>query len=163
LRADPARPIVNNMVKHSEAALDTTLKALADPTRRGIVQMLAHRASTPTELGASFPISAPAMSRHLRILEGAGIVARRRAGRVHHLALVPRRIEEAAAWIAHYRTFWERQLDRLESFLDQQHPEPKEESSWRPPRKGASPRSSSAARSDTRRNASSTRGRRPKR
>jgi DNA-binding transcriptional ArsR family regulator len=105
------------MVNHL-AALDATFSALADPTRRAI---LAHLAESPdasvSELAKPFRVSLPAISRHLRVLQGAGLLTRRREGRVHHLRLVAQPLESAGDWIATYRRFWEIKLDALDRYL----------------------------------------------
>jgi DNA-binding transcriptional ArsR family regulator len=109
------------MVNHSAAAsLDATFGALADPTRRAI---LARLASTPdasvSELAAPFDVSLPAISKHLRVLEDAGLLARRREGRVHHCRVVAAPIRTAADWIARYEKFWEGRLDALARYLEE--------------------------------------------
>lgn len=87
------------MAKYGTAALDQTFAALADPTRRAIVRRLARGEATVGELAGPFDMSLPAVSKHLKVLEGAGLVARRREGRLHHLRLVPRPLEAASRWI----------------------------------------------------------------
>jgi len=111
------------MVKHSIAAasaaasLDAAFAALADPTRRAIVARLASGERSVGELAKPLPMSLPAVSRHLRILEGAGLVARRKEGRTHVLRLVPQALEPAQDWIARHRAFWTSRLDSLERYL----------------------------------------------
>ena len=114
------------MVNHSAgAALDATFQALADPTRRAILARLVSAPDTSvSELASPFRMSLPAVSKHLRVLEGAGLLARRREGRVHHCRFVPGPMRTAADWIAHYQAFWEDRLDALKRFLEQP---PKEE------------------------------------
>lgn len=107
------------MVKHSRV-LDDTFSALADPTRRAIVVHLARGERTVTQLAQPFQISLPAISRHLRVLEEAGLVARRREGRVHHCRLVTKRMTEAGRWIERTRETWERRLDALERTLKEE-------------------------------------------
>ena len=100
------------------AALDETFAALADPTRRAILEHLARKPeSSVSEIAEPFAVSLPAVSRHLRVLEGAGLVARRKQGRVHHLRLVPAPLESANEWIDRCRKFWEARLDALERYL----------------------------------------------
>jgi DNA-binding transcriptional ArsR family regulator len=99
--------------------LDRIFFALSDPTRRAIVGHLAAGSSTVGELAAPFPISAPAVSKHMKILEGAGLISRRVEGRLHHCTLNPRALEEAQDWLGHYRSFWEARLDELERFLEE--------------------------------------------
>ena len=105
------------MVKRSRA-LDTTFAALADPTRRAILARLAQApGSSVGELARPFAMSLPAISKHLAVLENAGLLARRKDGRIHHCRLVAAPMQTASAWIAHYSEFWESRLDALERFL----------------------------------------------
>lgn len=99
------------------AALDNTMLALADPTRRAILQRLASGETRVTDLAAPFAISLNAVSKHIRILERANLVRRRRAGREHLLSLDPKPLDEAAAWIEQQRQFWNASLDALERAL----------------------------------------------
>jgi DNA-binding transcriptional ArsR family regulator len=99
--------------------LDRIFFALSDPTRRAIMGRLAAGSSTVGELAAPFPISAPAISKHMKILEGAGLISRRIVGRQHHCTLKPRALEEAQDWLGYYRSFWEARLDELERFLEE--------------------------------------------
>ena len=104
------------MVNH-EARLDRVFAALSDPTRRAIVARLALGQSSVTELAAPFAMSLPAVSKHLRVLEGAGLLSRAIDGRVHHLSLLAKPIDEAVQWLETHRRFWEQQLDALAHFL----------------------------------------------
>jgi DNA-binding transcriptional ArsR family regulator len=104
--------------------LDQTLMALADPTRRAILQRLATGEARVTELARPFPISLNSVSKHIRMLERAELVSRRRAGREHLLSFNPQPLEEAAAWIETQRAFWTARLDALERELSK--PEPKQ-------------------------------------
>jgi DNA-binding transcriptional ArsR family regulator len=99
-------------------ALDSTFGALADPTRRAILARLAQGPATVSELAAPFAVSLPAVSKHLRVLESAGLLRRRIAGRVHHCRLVPQPMKDAAAWMETYRAFWETQFDALAKYLE---------------------------------------------
>ncbi|MDH3524185.1 MAG: metalloregulator ArsR/SmtB family transcription factor [Acidobacteriota bacterium] len=99
--------------------LDRIFFALSDPTRRAIVGRLAGRPSTVGELAQPFSISAPAISKHMKILEGAGLIRRRVEGRRHHCTLDPRALEAAQDWLSYHRDFWEARLDELESFLEE--------------------------------------------
>jgi DNA-binding transcriptional ArsR family regulator len=110
------------MVKYTTQTLDRTFAALSDPTRRAILARLAQGDASVTELAAPFAMSLPAISKHLRVLEQAGLVERTKDGRIHHLRLVARPLHEAAAWIAHYRQFWEQQLAALAEYLHDVHP-----------------------------------------
>lgn len=98
--------------------LDRIFFALSDPTRRAIVGRLAAGPATIGELAAPFPISLPAVSKHVKILERAGLVSRQVRGRQHHCDLDPGALGEARDWLGFYRDFWRSRLDELESFLD---------------------------------------------
>jgi DNA-binding transcriptional ArsR family regulator len=97
--------------------LDDTLVALADETRRDILQRLSKGEARVTELAEPYDISLNSVSKHIRILERAGLVRRRVAGRDHFLTLDPAPMDEAAAWMARARAFWTSRLDRLEAAL----------------------------------------------
>ena len=112
------------MVKYNNHSLNRTFAALADPTRRAILARLAEGEATVGVLAGPFDVSLPAISKHLRVLEGAGLITRRKLGRVRRCAILPGPIMAADAWINHYRQFWERQFDSLESYLDEK-PSPK--------------------------------------
>jgi DNA-binding transcriptional ArsR family regulator len=105
------------MVKCSSHQLDRTFAALADPTRRLILQHLSAGDRCVTDLAKPYSMSLPAVSKHLRVLEKAGLVRRRRNGRVHRLQLEAEPMKEAARWIEEYRRFWEASLDRLGEYL----------------------------------------------
>jgi len=94
--------------------LDRTFHALGDGTRRRMLALLTRRGEcTAGELGAPFAIAQPTASKHLAVLERAGLVARRVEGRVHHFRMDPAPLDEARAWIARHRDYWEATLDRL--------------------------------------------------
>ena len=101
------------------ARLDHTLGALADPTRRAILLRLAEGEARVTDLAAPFDISLNSVSKHIRILERAHLVKRRRIGREHFLSRNARPLDEAAAWIDRLRDHWNRRLDRLEKALEE--------------------------------------------
>ena len=101
-------------------ALDEIFGALADPTRRAIVARLTEGPCSVSELAAPFPISAPAITKHLAVLERAGMIVRWKTGRVNYCQLVADPLGRAGAWIEQHCTFWERQLDALENFLDRE-------------------------------------------
>ncbi len=109
--------IVNHMVKCSSRLLDRTFSALADPTRRRILEHLAHGDRCVTDLARPYSMSLPAVSKHLRVLEKAGLVRRRRNGRIHRLKLNAAPMREAQQWIEEYRRFWEERFDRLDDYL----------------------------------------------
>jgi DNA-binding transcriptional ArsR family regulator len=108
------------MVNNYQTQLDYTFAALSDPTRRAILARLALGEATVSELAAPFEVSLPAVSKHLRVLESAGLLERQVTGRIHHCRLAPAPMKDAAAWIEHYRIFWEAQLDSLARFLEAQ-------------------------------------------
>jgi DNA-binding transcriptional ArsR family regulator len=101
-------------------ALDEIFGALADPTRRAIVARLTEGPCSVSELAAPFPISAPAITKHLAVLERAGMIARWKTGRVNYCRLAADPLRRAGAWIEQHRAFWERQLDALEDYLDRE-------------------------------------------
>jgi DNA-binding transcriptional ArsR family regulator len=105
------------MVKYSSNLLDRTFAALADPTRRSILASLAEGEQCVTDLAKPHRMSLPAISKHLRVLEKAGLVGRQRRGRVHRLRLEAKPMQEAQQWIEFYRRFWEESLDRLGTYL----------------------------------------------
>ena len=99
--------------------LDTIYAALADHTRRAILARLAAGDTTVGVLARPFAISRPAISKHLRVLERAGLVRRTRAGRVSRCRLDARPLADATGWLEHYRRHWEQRFDRLESYLEE--------------------------------------------
>ena len=107
------------MVKYSASPLNTTFAALADPTRRAIISRLAQGSATVTEIAEPFNISLPAISKHLRVLEGAGLLMRQKKGRIHYCHLSPQPLKEAAKWLSLYERFWDSQLDALANFLEE--------------------------------------------
>ena len=96
--------------------LDAVFAALSDPTRRSIVRRLADGEATVLELAEPFPISLPAISRHLKVLERAGLISRGRDGQRRPCRLRPEPLVEIAAWAEHTRAAWEHRLDRLEPY-----------------------------------------------
>ena len=120
------------MVNHSQS-LDSTFAALSDATRRGILARLAAGETSVSELAEPCDMSLPAVSKHLRVLESAGLVTRRKDGRVQRCNLVAGPMKSAAEWIEHYRRFWEAQFDSLARFLEDSAP--KEKKSWPKQRK----------------------------
>jgi DNA-binding transcriptional ArsR family regulator len=97
----------------AQSNLDQTLVALADPTRRAILQRLAKGEARVTELARPFSISLNSVSKHIRMLERARLVRRRRAGREHFLSFNPQPLDVAASWIETQRNFWTERLDAL--------------------------------------------------
>lgn len=106
------------MVKCSPKVLDRTFAALADPTRRRILAHLARGEECVTRLARPHAMSLPAVSKHLRVLEKAGLLRRRRYGRVHEMQLDAKPLKQAAQWVEEYRKFWESSLDRLTEYLE---------------------------------------------
>ena len=101
-------------------ALSMTFAALADPTRRAILASLARGERSVTELAQPFDMSLPAVSKHLRVLERAGLVAQRREAQWRHCRIEPARLRDVAEWADHYRHLWEERLDRLDAYLQRQ-------------------------------------------
>jgi DNA-binding transcriptional ArsR family regulator len=97
--------------------LSATFGALADPTRRAILARLTKGQASVTELAKPFDMTLPAVSKHLKVLERAGLIARGREAQWRPCRLKPQPLEEAAAWVERYRRFWEQSLDRLDEHL----------------------------------------------
>jgi DNA-binding transcriptional ArsR family regulator len=97
--------------------LSSTFAALADPTRRAILARLAAGETSVTELAAPFEMSMPAVSKHLKVLERAGLIARSRDAQFRPCRLEAGPLKEAADWVEHYRRFWEQSFDRLDDYL----------------------------------------------
>jgi DNA-binding transcriptional ArsR family regulator len=112
------------MVKYSSRALNRTFAALADPTRRRILAHLAGGDQCVTHLAKPHAMSLPAVSKHLRVLENAGLLRRRRFGRVHEMRLDPEPLRQAAYWVDEYRKFWQGSLDRLAQYLENENRPP---------------------------------------
>lgn len=146
------------MVNYQTAAsrLDATFAALADPTRRAILARLARGESSIVRLAEPFSMSLPAILKHVRVLEGAGLLAREKQGRVNHCRLLAEPMRDAAEWVARYRRFWEDQFDSLARYLEITQSE--EKPSWQHPSKVRNHASKSAAPSPRRAIKSSARG-----
>jgi DNA-binding transcriptional ArsR family regulator len=97
--------------------LDTTFAALADPTRRAILARLASGEASVTELAEPFEMTLPAISKHLKVLERAGLISRGRVAQSRPCRLEAAPLREAADWVGHYRQFWEGSFDRLDDYL----------------------------------------------
>ncbi|MDF3010711.1 MAG: bacterial regulatory protein ArsR family protein 4, partial [Burkholderiales bacterium] len=115
------------MVKYSDDELDTVFAALADPTRRGILDSLAGGSRGVSALAAPHGMSLPGFMKHLKVLEDAGLIAREKAGRVVSCELSAAPMQAAAAWMSRYEKFWTDKLDSLARYLYQQE----ELQSWR--------------------------------
>lgn len=105
------------MVNYNQRQLDLSFSALAHPIRRGILARLSTGDATIAELARPFKVSAPAISKHMRILEQAGLLSRKIEGREHHCRLEQKRMKEAQEWIEAHRKFWNDKLDALERYL----------------------------------------------
>ncbi|MFN2490551.1 MAG: ArsR/SmtB family transcription factor [Actinomycetota bacterium] len=99
--------------------LDRTFAALADPTRRAILERLVTGEASVTELAKPFEMSLPAVSKHLKVLERAGLIARGRARQWRPARLEPRPLRDVAEWTERYRGFWEESYERLDEYLDE--------------------------------------------
>jgi DNA-binding transcriptional ArsR family regulator len=108
--------------------LDATFAALADPTRRAILATLTQGQASVSDLAKPYRMSLPAVMKHLRVLEQAGLVSQEKTGRVRRCRLAGESLRQAADWLARYRVFWETQLDSLDRYLTQQ--QTTEGSSW---------------------------------
>lgn len=106
------------MVNSRTEQLDETFFALSDPTRRQMLARLAGGDMTVAELSKPFDVSAPAVSKHLRVLERAGLLTREREGRVRRCHLLAEPLKDAAQWVQQYRRFWDSQLDQLAEYLE---------------------------------------------
>lgn len=114
-------PILNHVVQHHpsrSAGLDDAFGALADPTRRGILERLGRGDASITELAGSFEMTLTGMKKHVHVLEQASLVTTEKRGRVRTCRLGPQRLDDAARWIAAYRRMLEQRLDHLGAYLD---------------------------------------------
>ncbi len=98
--------------------LSVTFSAISDSTRRSILAQLSQGEKTVNSVAQSFDMSLPAVSKHIRVLEKAGLVNRRREGVTHHLSLNAEPLKNASEWFEYYKQFWSRQFDQLEVFLN---------------------------------------------
>jgi DNA-binding transcriptional ArsR family regulator len=145
------------MVKYSDAALDRTFAALADPTRRALIGQLGERQTLSiSELARPFPVSLPAIMKHLDVLSDAGLIERTKTGRTVTCRLSAGPMEQAMEWLNRYQQFWSDNLDRLAAFLEEDTCSPPTPVS--PP----SPASPSSAGSTPRPKKSTPRGRSPR-
>jgi DNA-binding transcriptional ArsR family regulator len=106
------------MVEHSQfAELDRIFSALANPTRRAILRALTRRPATINQIAKPFPVSLNAVSKHVMMLERAGLLRREIRGREHYCWIEPGPLREADRWLAHYRQFWDQRMDALEAYV----------------------------------------------
>ncbi len=106
------------MVDQAETRVDALFTALGDPTRRGFLRRLARSGATISELAEPEPMSLQAVSKHLRVLEEAGLVQIHKRGRERHVSLDARPLRDLAEWVAFYRVFWEDKLDALAAYVE---------------------------------------------
>ena len=114
---NPRSLILNHMVQYSRK-LDASFGALADPTRRGILERLGRSDAAISELADSFDMTLTGIKKHVQLLEDAGLVTTEKVGRVRHCRLGPRRLDQETAWIAEYQRMLEARFNRLEEFLE---------------------------------------------
>ena len=110
--------MLHGAAERAPQLFDAVFGALADPIRRGIVARLTAGSCSVTVLGEPFPVSAPAISKHLSVLERSGLIERWKEGRVHFCRLVGAPLQQAGDWIEQHQAFWEQQLDALEEYLN---------------------------------------------
>ncbi|WP_011582388.1 MULTISPECIES: ArsR/SmtB family transcription factor [Chelativorans] len=106
-------------MQHADDPLSVTLSALADPTRRAILARLSQGAATVNELAEPFDISLPSVSRHLKVLEGAGLISRGRQAQWRPCKLEAAPLKEVDDWLGKYRKFWEGSFDRMDAYLSE--------------------------------------------
>jgi DNA-binding transcriptional ArsR family regulator len=97
--------------------MDDVFRALADPTRRQVVERLSQRPASVSELAQPFRMALPSFLEHLKVLEGCGLVTSTKTGRVRTYRLAPDRLRQAEDWLSHQRQIWERRLDQLDAYL----------------------------------------------
>lgn len=102
---------------HEAQSVDRVFRALADPTRRSVVERLSERPSSVSELAAPYEMALPSFVEHLKVLEGAGLVRSRKVGRVRTYELETGQLRLAETWLERQRSIWERRLDRLDAYL----------------------------------------------
>jgi len=113
-----ARGIVNHMVHYrTSASIDRVIGAISDPTRRAILERLAHGSAPISEIAQPFSMTLTGFCKHVRVLEAAGLVRRTRHGRDNMLELSPAPLRELAQWVLQYEPFWNSPLDRLQEFF----------------------------------------------
>lgn len=111
-------PIVNHMVNYSENELNQIFSALSDPTRRAMLARLADTDMSVAELAQPFTISKPAVTKHLKVLEQAGLLSRHIEGRVHRCHIKTAPLEMASEWLSFYERFWNNKLEALDAYLN---------------------------------------------
>jgi DNA-binding transcriptional ArsR family regulator len=111
--------LYNQLAMKASSRLDATFAALADPTRRAILARLAGGEASVMELARPFAMSQPAISKHLQVLERAGLISRGREAQRRPRRIEPKALAEANAWLENYRQFWEARFERLDALLDE--------------------------------------------
>jgi DNA-binding transcriptional ArsR family regulator len=106
------------MVQYSMGRLDASFAAIADATRRGVLEQLGRADASITDLAGKFRMTLTGMKKHVRVLEQAGLVTTKKVGRVRHCRLGPRQLEEETAWIERYRQLWEARFDALDQVIE---------------------------------------------
>ena len=125
------------MVEHTKSAeLDRIFAALSDPTRRAILQSLARRPASVSDIAKPFAISLNAVSKHIMVLERAGLLRREIKGREHHCRIEPHPLREAEQWLEHHRQFWEQRLDALAAYVARKYESSKHQSARKKTRHG---------------------------
>ena len=109
------------MVQYSVARLDVSFAALSDATRRGVLEHLGRADSSITDLAQTFHMTLTGMSKHVGVLEQAGLVITEKVGRVRTCRLGPRRLEDETAWIERYRQLWDSRFDELDKLIEELH------------------------------------------
>jgi DNA-binding transcriptional ArsR family regulator len=104
-------------VQAATETIDSVFRALADPTRRGVLERLSRKPGSVSELAAPYDMALPSFVEHLKILESCGLVNSRKHGRVRTYQLAPKRLKLAEDWLMKQRTIWERRLDQLDAYL----------------------------------------------
>jgi DNA-binding transcriptional ArsR family regulator len=112
-------PTLNHMVQHQQSHFNASFAALADATRRGVIEQLAHGDASITDLADRFAMTLTGMKKHVGVLELAGLVTTEKVGRVRTCRIGPCRLEEEMAWIAKYRQVWDARFDALDRVIDQ--------------------------------------------
>ena len=117
LRDPSSSHILNYMVQYQSARYDTTFAALADPTRRGVLEQLGRADASISELAEKFEMTLTGMKKHVGVLEGAGLVTTQKVGRVRTCRLGSQRLDEEAAWIERYRQLWAARFTALDQVI----------------------------------------------
>ena len=119
MRLTKSLPVLYYHMVMNDATLDAVFAALADPTRRAILARLAKGNATVNELGAPFDMSQPAISKHLKVLENAGLISRSRDAQRRPRALEPKRLADANKWLERYKKLWETRYRSLDTLLEE--------------------------------------------